>query len=394
MTQSNETNRPAPTRRPRGKVLAAIILAAVLLAGSVAGLLLDLANRRGSRNEMSRVVLTCGDRRMTNTELAYYYWSEYFYFTNVYSDYLGDMLDTSKPLDEQMYDSDTTWQDYLLSQSLVTVKDTLSMVFEAEKAGFTLPQTYETSYEKVLSDFSDYAVRLGFTKDDGSADVDAYLQDSYGEGAALESFQSYLHDSYLASAYADSLYAAVDPTDDEVEAYYDAHAGDYEGVSKTDRPMPDVVLLEFSSYDDNRATANTVYANWQDKKGGADELSALSETYCGGDGKLEAVYPGQLETALDDWLFAADRKAGDSAAIEGADGKAYIILLTQYTDQYRWRQLARSDLITETYNNEYLKLEANYTFLIDYDKIVIKQPAGLYNTQNAEAERAATSQGG
>ena len=91
MTRSNETNRPAPTRRPRGKVLAAIILAAVLLAGSVAGLLLDLANRRGSGNEMSRVVLTCGDRRMTNTELAYYYWSEYFYFTNVYSDYLGDM---------------------------------------------------------------------------------------------------------------------------------------------------------------------------------------------------------------------------------------------------------------------------------------------------------------
>jgi hypothetical protein len=389
MTQSNES-----VKRPRGRMVAAIVLAAVLLAGSVTGLLLDLANRRDKAGEMSRVVLTCGDYKMTNTELAYYYWSEYFYFTKVYSGYLKGMFDASKPLSEQMYDKNTTWQDYLLKQALVTVKDTLSMSFRAKEKGYKMPSDYEKSYETVLSNFSDYAKKLSFTKEDGSADVDAYLQDSYGEGATLETFKTYLYDSYLASAYADSLYNAVEPSAEEVETYFDAHAGDYEDVSKTDKPLPDVLLLEFSTYDDNKSTAATVYATWKDKKGDADALSALSKTYCGGDGKLEAVYPGQLADAVNDWLFDSARQAGDSAVLDGTDGKAYIILLTQYTDQYRWRQLAEKDLRTETYNNEYLAIEASYNFLIDYSKIVIKQPAGLYNTQNAEAERAATSQNG
>ncbi len=388
-------NRPAQRRAPgRGKMLAAILLAAVLLGGSLTGLLLDLVNKHKTATEMSNVVLTCGDYRLTNTELAYYYWSEYFYFTNVYKNYLTGMLDTSKPLDEQMYDEDTTWQDYILGQALVTVKDTLSMVFEAKKENFAMPDDYEQSYEKVLSDFSSYAVKLGFTKKDGSADIDAYLQDSYGEGASLASFKSYLYDSYLASAYSDSLYNAITPTDEQIETYFDAHADEYAenyGVSKTDGPMTDAILLSFTDYDDNEAMANTVYANWQADGGGADALSALSQTYFQTDGAETDVYPGEFDDAVSDWLFADGRKQGESAVLTGSEGKAYIVMLTGFSTRYYWQKLAEDDLRSETYNNAFLKIEDGYTFLIDYDKVVLKQPAGLYDTQNAEAERAAAS---
>ena len=388
-------DRPFRKRTPiRGKMLAAILLAALLLGGSLTGLLLDLVNKHKKATEMSDVVLTCGDYQMTNTELAYYYWSEYFYFTNVYKDYLSGMLDTSKPLDEQMYDSDTSWQDYLLEQALVTVKDTLSMVFKAQEENFTMPADYEKSYEKVLSDFSGYAVKLGFTKEDGSADIGAYLQDSYGEGATLESFQNYLYDSYLASAYSDSLYNAIQPTDEEIEAYFDAHADEYAenyDVSKTDGPMLDAIVLSFTDYDDNKAMASTVYANWQANGGGQDALSALSETYCKADGVTTDIYPGELDDAVNSWLFASGRKEGEHAVLTGSDGKAYIVMFTGFSDRCYWQELAETDLRSETYNNAFLKIEDGYTFLIDYDKVVLKQPAGLYDTQNAEAERAAAS---
>ena len=66
-------------------------------------------------------------------------------------------------------------------------------------------------------------------------------------------------------------------------------------------------------------------------------------------------------------------------------------MFTGFSDRCYWQELAETDLRSETYNNAFLKIEDGYTFLIDYDKVVLKQPAGLYDTQNAEAERAAAS---
>lgn len=167
-------------------------------------------------------VVICADRQLSNTELGYYYWSEFFYFSEAYGEYLGDAVDFSQPLEQQTYDADRSWQDYLLEETLSSVRDNLAMVQEAEVNGFSLPADYDTTYQQVLVNFA------GAAQSGGYGSTEAYLQASYGRQATLESFQAYLHDVHLAAAYADSLLEQCLPTDEQCREYFLAHQAEYE----------------------------------------------------------------------------------------------------------------------------------------------------------------------
>ena len=162
-------------------------------------------------------MLICDRIRLSSTEFSYYYWSEFFYFQEAYGDYISDAVDLSKPLDSQHYDESRTWQDYLVEEALSVAADTLSMALAAEDAGFLLPQEYKDALESTWDNF--------LLQSDG--DLDGYLKASYGRGADSDSFRLYLYRSHLAAAYADSIYGALDPTQDQIRDYYDRHAGEY-----------------------------------------------------------------------------------------------------------------------------------------------------------------------
>ena len=49
--------------------------------------------------QKEKPVLTCGSYAMTNTQLGYYYWSEFFYYADAYGSWLGDAVDWTLPLD-------------------------------------------------------------------------------------------------------------------------------------------------------------------------------------------------------------------------------------------------------------------------------------------------------
>lgn len=167
-------------------------------------------------------VLTCGARTLTNTELGYYYWSEFFYFSEAYGEYLDGTVDFSVPLEQQAYDNSSSWQDYLLDEALSTVRDTLAMTQEAEAEGFTLPGEYDGTYQQVLVNFAAAATEGGYDS------TEAYLQASYGRGATEESFRAYLYDVHLAAAYADRLLEQCAPTDEECRSYFADHQAEYE----------------------------------------------------------------------------------------------------------------------------------------------------------------------
>ena len=166
-------------------------------------------------------VLTCGDYALDNTSLGYYYWSEYFYFSEAYGEFLSGTVDFSKPLQNQPYDETMSWEDFLLEETLNTVRDTMMMVFEAEAQGFVMPPEYEGTYQQVLVNFAGAATEGGY------ADLDAYLQASYGKSADRGSFEAYLRHTHLAAAYADHLMAESMPTDEEARAYFAEREAEY-----------------------------------------------------------------------------------------------------------------------------------------------------------------------
>ena len=167
-------------------------------------------------------VVLCGEHRLTNTDLAYYYWSEYFYYAEAYGEYLDGMVDFSKPLGEQTYEGDVTWEDYLLEETLGTVRDTLAMVDQAEAEGYVMSDDYRNTYQEVLISFAS-AAQVG-----GYDDLDAYLRASYGDHADREGFELHLYHSHLAASYADALYERCRPDDETCRAYFSANQAYYE----------------------------------------------------------------------------------------------------------------------------------------------------------------------
>ena len=99
----------------------------------------------------------------------------------------------------------TTWEDYFLENAQNSIIQTVALKQEAESKDFTMPEDYQSEYDSVVENMASNAASAGFTDEDGNGDVLAYIQDSYGDNATVESFKQYLYDSYYVSAYSDSI---------------------------------------------------------------------------------------------------------------------------------------------------------------------------------------------
>lgn len=352
---------------------AAAVLAAALLV--LAGLGVYAASRHG----MDDAVVASGDFSLDNTQLSYFYWSEFFYFSGAYGEYLDGLVDFTKPLSSQAYSETQSWEDYLLEETLTTVRETMAMVFEAEAQGYTLSQEGQDELDAVLENFREAAETGGYET------LDGYLQASYGAGADEASFTEYLGWSYLASEYADSLYDAIEPTEAEILDYYENHAGEYlenYGVTQDDPPVPAGVYLSFPT----AAEAQTVYGTFLEGGATRELLDNLGAANLGKTGELSQVTPDDVGEAAAEWFYDDSRAPGDHAVVEEDDGSAAICYYVAQGEEAYWHILAREDARHEAYQNAYLTISGSYTFYVNYDKVRLTPPEGLYEQTGQTGE--------
>ena len=394
------TSRPAPSvHLPRTAMQWVVfLLAAALLAAIVCLIVWKTASADSSEAAMEQTVVTCGDDfRLSNTELNYYFWSEYFYLVDQ-PEALPDGLDTTKPLDQQTYDEDETWQDVLLDQALSTVQSTMSLAFAAREAGFELPEREQSSLGQVLATFEGYASAAGFTDESGEADLEAYLADSYGSGATLESFLQYLENSYLAKAYADQLRDEPTFTDQEISDYYDSFAEDYEaqGVAKDETYLRNIRLIliapasdDEAAWEEARASARTLLDTWLAESGTEADFADLAQSRsahgsAADGGLIEDLRPADLSETLAAWIFDEARQSGDTEVLKMDAGWAAVYYVGT-SDRTVWQKTAEADLRDETYQNAFLEILSRYEFQVNREAIVIQAPKGLYDTEGAES---------
>lgn len=350
---------------------------------------------------------------ITNQQLSYYFWGEYFYYVNNY----GFSFDASQPLDQQTYqeatDSETgettvtTWEDYFLENAQNSIIQTVALKQEAESKDFTMPEDYQSEYDSVVENMASNAASAGFTDEDGNGDVLAYIQDSYGDNATVESFEQYLYDSYYVSAYSDSIYTGFSFDDDQIEEYYDDHAEELQsyGIEKSDLPDVNVrhILIEPEKDEDGSISddawtaaeekAQEILDEWQ--AGDADEESfgELANTYStdGGSntngGLYEDVYPGQMVTEFNDWCFDASRKPGDTGIVKTSFGY-HVMYFVSFTDTYYYKTVAEQELRYSEYSDYINNLVSQYTSSLTSDAGIV-EPSAVKEIQQSAAEQDA-----
>ena len=315
---------------------------------------------------------------LNNEQFSFYYWGEVYYFLQS----SGMAFDPSQPLSEQDYAEGKTWQDFFMENAATSALQVEAMKAEAAAAGYEMPETYQDEYNSILESMPDYAAQAGFTDDQGNGDLLAYVQDSYGAGATVESFQQYLYDSYYVTAYSDHLYQEVTVDDSELDSWYDENQEMYAtyGILKSDLPNVNVrhilIAPEAAAEDateaelqkakeEAREEAERILKEWEDGEATEESFGDLANTYStdGGSnttgGLYEDVYPGQMVPTFNDWCFDESRKAGDTGIVE-SDYGYHIMYYVGATENFYWKQVAESDLHYKLYDESLQALTDKY----------------------------------
>ena len=333
---------------------------------------------------LDRVVAECGDMTLTNRDLPVYYWQQYLSFANTYGMYLSYIMDTTLPLDQQMYDEENTWQQMFLNAGLSMFQYHAAAAQEAEKAGYQLSAESEQTLAELKDNLQSAAESYGFES------ADAYLQNSFGPSVTVEVYQEFLRRALLGTEYLNSLVDAEQPTDAEISQYYDDNAETYaeNRVEKIDKPMVNVrhILIKPEAAEDGtisdeawaaaEQTANDILDQWlagdateESFANMANENSSDPGSNTNG-GLYENVYPGQMVETFNDWCFADGRQPGDYGIVK-TDYGYHIMFFVGAGDEIYWFQTAKEDYLSDLAVKIQDEITAKYTFVSYVDQAAL-----------------------
>ncbi len=363
--------------------------------------------------------ITVGDHEIQKAEFDYYYYSSLNSFASTYGSYLSYFgLDTSKPLDQQQYSDTMTWDDYFQQQAVNQLKNVYALTDEANEKGFEYDAT--SDYDDMVSSIQSYAEQQGVSEDE-------YCKSVFGSDATLEGIKPYVEMSGLASAYYNDVQDNIEVTDDEINTYYDENKDNYDSVDyrvcKIEADMPEEeteaeteaqteTVAESTSEtavteSQTETESETMSAEESEAAAKAEEEAkeaAMAEAKAKADDMLskitdeasfEKVYGDYATDASTDslntdkkkssisptdvanWLFDADRQAGDTTVIEDTANNAYYVVY--FKDRYLDH--------TKTVDVRHILISAD-TASTDSAETAETETAAAGETETAETESA------
>ena len=356
---------------------------------------------------LARVVAVCGSEELTNRDLAYYYWNQYYSFQNAYGMYMAYLMDQTKALEDQMSpDGENTWQQMLLNSGVEMFQSIAALNQKAQAADFQLSAESEQQLTDLKDTCEQSAAYFGY--DSG----DAYIQSVFGPSASVDGYVEFCRKLLLTTEYLQSLVDAEAISDADVAAYYDEHAEEYaaQRVEKIDKPMVSIrhILIqpegeqdEDGNYSDEawaaaEQKANEVLQEWESGDKTEDRFGELAQEYSAdgsatSGGLYENVYPGQMVTEFNDWCFADGRDVGDYGLVKTVYGY-HIIYFCAASEQVYWYETAKADLTSERASQLEQDAMDEFDFSEDLTQAAIFDVLAESRAQYAEAQAQAEAE--
>lgn len=366
--------------------------------------------------KMEDVVATMDGLELTNAQLQIYYWSEVYNFLNSYYSYLSYIgFDYTAPLDQQTcyFDKTMTWQQYFLKSALDVWQSNMAFAELARENNFVMPEEQRTELDSMVENLTKSAQEGGYDS------VDAMVQESFGAGVTVQDYVEYMEDYYLGYLYFAELYEAIDPTDEEIAAYFEANKATFEkdGIKQDGTYTVDVrhILIKIDTIaaemeknettedgtdaqDDEESTddktdSKYTEAQWEACRQAAqailDEYLAgerteerfgeLANKYSEDHGNEEGaqvtdggiytfVEKGYMVEAFDAWCFDTARQVGDTGLVKTEFG--YHVMYFVGSEEV-WFTQTRSAYISDKSNEIVADALEGYTVEVNYKKIVL-----------------------
>ena len=332
-----------------GKVAA--ILIPVLVVVAIAALLIT----NSGIIHRSRTAVTIGEEKYSTSVVRLYYRFAYNQFVNMYGDYTSAFgLDTSLPLDEQIYDEEegTTWADHFLDSGIDNMQQVIILSSEARKEGFTLSEEGQAALQESKDQITAYCVANNITKG-------TYFG-SFGAGVTEKIYYEQMENMQLADEYSKHMLEQMEPTDADVQTYYDENKNDFDLVdyrsfffNGTPETETDEEGNAIEATEEEKTAAMEAASEQANEMLGRLEaggvFSEVAKQYAAeGDETYEdesaTLSEGTSNSAVSsykygEWLFDADRAEGDLTVSEESNGYYVLQYLGREREEYATRNV-------------------------------------------------------
>ena len=335
------------------------------------------------------VVATMGDKTLTNGELQAFYWQEIYMFLNEYGMYVDALgLDVYEGLDKQLMgggeldEDDVSWQQFFLDGAIATWKNYQSLVLEAEAESYKMTAEEQEEIDNMPADMEEAAVSAGF------ANADELIRQNVGAACDLEAYLKYVTTYYHGMSYYYDYCGKLDPTDAEVEAFFEENEDEFalSGITRDTR-FVDIrhVLLTpeggevgengYPVYTDEawdacRVKAEEIYNKWLEGDKSEDSFAQLAMDYsvdgnAAQGGIYEDVYVGQMVKSFEDWCFDESRVPGDHGLVKTEYG--YHIMF--FSAHSSWMDQVKEGLIDSLAYDKIPETTDKYPAEVDFSLV-------------------------
>lgn len=279
-----------------------------------------------------------GDTSITTMEYDFYYQTSLNNFLSSYGSYASAFgLDTNKPLDQQKYNEQMTWEEYFQKQAVEMIQEVNILKSEAEKDKFE----YDTDKE-----FKEFIEQIENQAKSNNQSLKEYLKVLYGNYATESSIEPIMKDYMYSQSYSNKKIEGYKISKDEVEKYYKDNKNqfdyiDYRMITVSADYKEDASDDEINkAMADAKVKANEIYEKIYDEESFLNRDKELNgskdESYDSDSNTLQKkVGYNDCADSVRQWLYDDSRKEGSTAIIEDTSEHSYKIIyfLKRYRDE-------------------------------------------------------------
>ena len=410
---TEETTEEKPKKKGKLWVsIVAIVLVVALAAALIGAIIYGAKANQGAASytvseakaikERRTVVAKVGDMELTNSELQIYFWqavSEFYNYYGYYMDLSTIGLDLNKPLDQQYYDETNgiTWQAYFLETALNTWHRYATLAILGKEAGYTMDAESQAYLADIPNQLEQLAVEYGYS------DAATMLAEDMSPACDVEGYLRFIETNMFVSQYFDAMYATLEPTADEIEAYYAANTEtlNSQGIVKDDKKYVDVrhILLCPVSAEDSetfteaewetcRQKAQALLDQWLAGDKTEESFAQLAAQYSEDPGSQSEgglytdVSQGDMVETFDAWCFDASRQHGDSGLVKTEYGYHIMYFVDS---RVAWISDLTSHMVSERSTAMVDAALESHPMDVDMSKVVLGEANATEETETTPA---------
>lgn len=260
--------------------------------------------------------VTIGDTKYSPAEVSYFFKTTANQVYNRLYQQLGSLasyyMDLNTPLSEQMYSDTQTWADVVLENTLDNMQSVTVYNDAAKKEGRALSEAGRANVDSDVAEMSAAATTNGYSS------LDKFLAAYFCKGMTEDLYTELLEKSYLAAEYSEALSASMTYTAEDLSAYYDAHAEEFDAYDYYVYSIG-TASAKFEDLDDEaKKEAAHEAAEKIASAASVDEFLALVNEFNGSETTVSMTRNAfdSVVSTYEEWLSDASRKAGDTTVID------------------------------------------------------------------------------